>query len=88
MRYISKKLVRLTIMDALDRVLRREKNVLSRNTIMTIISAADTISENVQQDFISRGDTVSGRQPKNAASKTGRKVQGRAPAAKKKPKVS
>lgn len=88
MRYISKKLVRLTIMDALDRVLRREKNVLSRNTIMSIISAADTISENVQQDFISRADTLSDKQVKNTTSKTGRKVLGRAPAAKKKTKIS
>lgn len=68
-------------MDALDRVLRREKNELSRNTILTIIEAADKISETVQQDFNSQLNTSGEKAVEATTSKAGQKVLGRSPAA-------
>lgn len=64
MSHISKKLIRLTIMDALDEVLRGETNDrLSKNTQRTIIEAVEKIAENVQTDFNEKTNTVNVRHP-------------------------
>lgn len=52
MPYISKKLVRLVVMDALDEVIKGNvEKRLSKDTQLTIIEAVEAIAEAIQQDL-------------------------------------
>ena len=78
MQHISKKLIRLVIMDALDEVLKEKPETrLSRPTQMIIIEASEKIAEAVQADVQAdrKPLTLNARQKKrNVTTSDGKRI--------------
>ena len=66
MQHVSKKLIRVTIMDALEHVLNDRIKRVSKHTKMTIIEAVEKIAESLDQDF---NDQTTFRKPKTTTLK-------------------
>ena len=82
--YISKKRVRLAIMDALDDVLKNGAHtVFSKDTRMAIIEAVEKITESVERDFDEQGKTVGATAERGRAIAKSRKLSGSSSAKKK-----